>query len=371
MKIYHTADVHIGLKFSTYDANVSKVLIEERFGVLERMVQRANEERCDFFVVAGDLFDGVSVPDRDVKRSIEILRLFEGEAVLLLAGNHDYCRDQSAKPWSTVIAQCENSNIYPLVKQGARPFHVDGKDVVFYACPCPDRTSSEHKIGWVAEEVKSPDALHIGLAHGNVEGLSLDDNHAYYTMTERELRDAGCTTWLLGHVHVPHPKRGTTGTPTFFMSGAPTPDSVRMSHPGHAWIISFDAQGNASYTSDMPASITFKRFTATLTSEIDLQHLQQAVNALPLSSAVLDLQLDGALEQAELDLVSTWLAVLEKKALHVTCESSIKQKLTAEMITSEFPDGTLPHALLTELLQNTEHPDDAHIAYSILKGGVK
>lgn len=371
MKIYHTADVHIGLKFSTYSASVSKVLVDERFGVLERMVNRANEEGCDFFVVAGDLFDSVSIPDRDVKRAIEILRLFSGQAVLLLAGNHDYCRDHTAKPWSTVLAQCENSNIYPLIKQGPRSFEVDGQDVVFYACPCPDRTSAEHQMGWVAAKVKSPNALHIGIAHGNVEGLSLDDNHAYYTMKESELRQAGCTTWLLGHVHVPFPTKGISGTPTFFMSGAPTPDTVRMSHPGHAWIITFDANGNATYKSDVQASITFKRITQTLTSEFDLRNLQQMVNALPLSTTVLDLQLGGALEQSDIDSVRSWLAGLDKMALHVSCDSTIKQKLTAQMITSEFPDGTLPHAVLSELLLDADHTDDAHIAYEILKGGAK
>jgi DNA repair exonuclease SbcCD nuclease subunit len=371
MKVYHTADVHIGLKFGTYDSHVSKRLVEERFGVLERMVRKANEEQCAFFVIAGDLFENVSVPDKDVKRTVEILTMFTGEAVLVLAGNHDYCRDRNAKPWSTVVKHAENTNIYPLLSQDSRSFDLGGRNVVFYACPCPDRTSAEHQIGWVQDVEKDPSSLHIGIAHGNVEGLSLDDNHAYYTMTERELRDSGCTTWLLGHVHVPAPKKGLVGTPTYFMPGAPAPDSVRMSHPGHAWIITFDVEGNATYESDSQAEIRFARFSNALHSSHDITALTQKVESLPLSSLVIDLQLSGALDQADIDALSEWIGALQKRALHVSYDSNIKQRLTAESIAAEYPSGTLANLVLSELLADTDHPDDAHLAYDILRGGVR
>jgi exonuclease SbcD len=367
MKIYHTADVHIGLKFGTYDSNVSRRLVEERFGVLERMVLKANEEQCTFFVIAGDLFENVSVPDKDVKRTVEILSSFTGEAVLVLAGNHDYCRDRNAKPWSTVVRYAENTNIYPLLTAQCRAFDVRGRSIVFYACPCPDRTSSNHQIGWVQDIEKDPKAVHIGLAHGNVEGLSLDDNHAYYTMTEKELRGAGCTTWLLGHVHVPFPRAGTTGMPAFFMSGAPAPDSVRMSHPGSAWIIHFGTNGQASFVLDSQASIVFKRISMILSNADDVSMLQQRVHALNLADTILDLQLQGALDTSDLERLSLLIADLQRTTLHLSYTSSVKESLTAEMIASSYPTGTLQHRVLSALLSDVNHPDDVHIAFDILQ----
>lgn len=367
MKIYHTADVHIGLKFSTYDSSVSKKLVEERFGVLERMVAAANSASCAFFVVAGDLFDTVNMLDKDVKRTAEILRGFDGEGVLVLAGNHDHTGHSSGKPWSTFTTAAEGTNIFPLLKAESRSFIVDDRTVTFYGCPCPAKTSDTHEIGWVGNVPKNPNELHIGIAHGNVVGLSLDANHDYYTMTEQDLRSAGCTTWLLGHVHVPTPKGGTAGTPTFFMPGSPAPDSVRQSNAGHAFVITFHDNGTVTYTSDVQAHIAFKRFTVEFSDRSTLQQLKQQVQSLTLDTTVLDLQLSGSLDEVELAELRSWIHALESKVLSLKTEINISERLSMQAIREMFPTGTLPERLLTELAQDDEHPNDVHLAFEILK----
>lgn len=367
MKIYHTADVHIGLKFGTYDSNVARTLIEERFEVVERMVAAANAASCAFFVVAGDLFDTVNVADRDVRRTAEILAQFHGEAVLVLAGNHDHTGDPSGKPWSTFTAAVERTNIYPLVTADCPTFTVGERTVKFYACPCPAKTANSHVIGWVANAPKDPDALHIGIAHGNVAGLSLDANHAYYTMTEQELRSAGCTTWLLGHVHVPTPQGGTAGTPAFFMPGSPAPDSVRQRNGGHAFIITFHDDDTVAYASDVQARIAFQRYTVEFSETSTLAQLQQRVRTLQLPTTVLDLQLSGALDEAELMQLKEWIAELRTQALCLKHDLTVTERLSIQTIRETFPTGTLPERLLSELSQDHQHPNDVHLAYEILK----
>lgn len=367
MKIYHTADVHIGLKFGTYDTHVAKTLIEERFGVLERMITAANNASCAFFVVAGDLFDTVNMSDKDVKQTAEILSRFDGEGVLVLAGNHDHTGHPSGKPWSTFTAAAEGTNIFPLLKADTRSFTVDNKTVHFYGCPCPTKTADTHVIGWVANVPKNPNDLHIGIAHGNVAGLSLDANHAYYTMTEQDLRSAGCTTWLLGHVHVPTPQGGTAGTPAFFMPGSPTPDSVRQRHGGHAFIITFDADGTVTYESDMQAHVTFRRFTVEFSDASTLAMLQQQVRELPQRSTVLDLQLSGALDEAELKQLRAWLRELDTQVLCLKQEIAVTERLSMQAIRDMYPTGTLPERLLSELAMDHQHPNDVHLAFEILK----
>jgi len=369
MKIYHTADVHIGLRFSTYDTAVRNTLIEERFGVLQRMVASANNKNCDVFVVAGDLFDHDRVSDKDVRRTIDILAGFSGQAVLLLAGNHDYCSDRSAKPWATVIAHATNTNIYPLLSDDVLRLEIGGHGVNFYACPCPDHTSEANRIGWVAQQPKRADELHVGIAHGNVVGYALDDNHAYYSMTESELKESGVLTWLLGHIHVPFPEPGMIGTPVFFMPGAPTPSSVRMRHPGQAWVISIDGSGEASFVADSQAGITFKRFTVDFAHPADLQALQHAVQQLPPSTTMLDLQLSGTLPAQDLTTLAAWLEHLENTMLNVRCTATVKEQLTPALIAATYPTGTLQERLLSDLLADTDHPLDVHLAYEILQGG--
>ena len=89
LKIFHCADLHLGLKFTRYPEEIAARLREARYTTLEKMVAQANREGCDLFVVAGDLFDTLKVSLRDVTRAAKILAGFE-RVVALLPGNHDF-----------------------------------------------------------------------------------------------------------------------------------------------------------------------------------------------------------------------------------------------------------------------------------------
>ena len=90
LKIFHTGDIHIGMKFNGYGENVKENLVEARFLALENMINKSNELNTDIFVVAGDLFNNIQVAKRDINRTVRILDKFNGACVLVLPGNHDY-----------------------------------------------------------------------------------------------------------------------------------------------------------------------------------------------------------------------------------------------------------------------------------------
>ena len=80
VKIFHTGDIHIGMKYNTnYPDDVREALIEARFESLEKMIEKSNNLNTDIFVVAGDLFNSIQVAKRDIKRSVQILDRFSGE----------------------------------------------------------------------------------------------------------------------------------------------------------------------------------------------------------------------------------------------------------------------------------------------------
>ncbi len=43
LKILHTSDIHLGMKFASYDGEVQEKLVEARFECLARLVSAANE----------------------------------------------------------------------------------------------------------------------------------------------------------------------------------------------------------------------------------------------------------------------------------------------------------------------------------------
>jgi len=368
IRILHTADNHIGLSYSRYPDVVRDRLLEERFSALERLVATANERQAHFFVIAGDLFDKVNVPKSLVERTVKVLREFHGEAVLVLAGNHDYCEGPDSKLWKWFRNAAGDSPVIALTDQEAREFHGDDYQVRFYACPCPSKHAKEPVIGWVADEEKSPDMLHIGIAHGNVEGLGLDADQRYFNMSEDELRKAGLHTWLLGHIHVPSPSPGTTGRPVYFMPGIHTPDSVKCSHPGHAWWIELEPDASCRHEQLSPGAIRFVRFTRSLNHAADIAALKASCAALDAPNTILDLQLTGRLHEAEITELNQALDALQPSFPHLSREQDIAQALDAAAIAKRFPEGTLPHALLQSLLADEQlHPGDAHLALELIE----
>ena len=90
LKILHTADIHIGMKFSNYPAGIREELVEARFKVLQDLILKANQVKTDLFIITGDLFERINISEKDILRTIKILENFSGYFVLIIPGNHDY-----------------------------------------------------------------------------------------------------------------------------------------------------------------------------------------------------------------------------------------------------------------------------------------
>lgn len=367
LRILHTADNHIGLSFHQYPEAPRGHLIEERFASLERMVVIANERRAHFIVVAGDLFDKTTITKAQIERVVKILGKFEGEAVLVLAGNHDFCEGPDSRLWKQFRTAAEGTCVLALTGPETRDFDSDDYRVRFHACPCPGKHGREHTIGWVADAEKPADSLHIGIAHGNVEGLGLDADQRYFNMAESDLRQAGLHTWLLGHIHVPAPAPGTTGMPPYFMPGIPTPDSVKCTHPGHAWWIEMEADGTCRHERLTTGAIRFVRLNADLHHAHDLLGLREKCGTLDAPHTILDLKLTGRLREEDIAGLNALLDDISPAFLSFSQDRDIAAVLDTATLARRFPEGTLPGDLLQEILTDDAHPGDAQLALDIIE----
>ena len=77
------------------------------------------------------------------------------------------------------------------------------------------------------DEEKDPDKIHIGIAHGSIEGVSPDFDQQYFPMTKRELNISGVDIWLMGHTHITWPKKPGKKD-IVFNPGTPEPDGFRL-----------------------------------------------------------------------------------------------------------------------------------------------
>ncbi|MGA2480621.1 MAG: metallophosphoesterase [Spirochaetia bacterium] len=349
LRVLLTADIHLGMAFAGY-ADAQAALVEARFQALENVVAEANARRSDLLVVAGDLFEKVTVEAAVVRRAAEILRGFSGRLVAVLPGNHDYLSADDPL-WPGFRDAAGDATL--LLDQG-RPYPLDRHDMnaCLYPCPCLSRHSADNAIGWVRETARDRAILHhIGVAHGSLEGLSPDFNGDYYPMTRRQLEEAGLSLWLLGHTHVrfpPAPGR----LDRIFNPGTPAPDGFNCTHAGTAWSLELDDHDTVSAEPIVTGSLRFVEETIPVHAAQDLEKLAQRFSGPEAKSIVLKAHLEG---RASAEVIASLGALRQRMndaLLYLDLRSNgLREEITRESIDREFPQGSFPHALLLRLAE--------------------
>ena len=83
VRIIHTADNHIGLKFNNYSGTQAQsALVQERLNALKNVVDASKQHDAHFLVVAGDLFDNLKVTLKEVKGVVDILKKSQAEVLV-------------------------------------------------------------------------------------------------------------------------------------------------------------------------------------------------------------------------------------------------------------------------------------------------
>lgn len=367
VRILHTADNHIGLKFSNYKGSpAQEALIQERFDALQNIVDQSNSLNAHFLVVAGDLFDDLKVTQKDIKAVVEILKKSKAE-VLVLPGNHDYYDGKENKLWKAFSDFAENTNLKLLLNATPYETEVDGTPVCFYPAPCGSKHHEGHVIGWVGDAAKAPETIHIGLAHGNVEGMGVDDADRYFNMSEGDLRAAGVDFWLLGHIHVPYPPTTAVGNPLFFMPATHTPESVKRKIPGFAWFIEVNEQKQLRYEQITTGNLRFSRQILSFGRTYTLSDFQQQELGWRNKQLILDLKLSGSLSQDELSELHTLIKSLSNHYLHVDCENQVGVAVDTAFIQSTFAEGTSAYQWLTAISEEPDSDLALQLAFSIIQ----
>ena len=369
IRIVHTADNHIDLGFKNYPDSVRDILCSERMDALKNIVNAANKKQAHFLVVAGDLFDGVNPNKRIIKSVVDVLGSFEGH-VLILPGNHDYYTGSSSELWNRLKLDSSEKQIRVLSDPKMEEFDIDGQKVQFFPCPCRTKTSKENAIGWVIDQPRTQNSIQIGIAHGNVEGLGLDTDDKYFNMSRTELRGAKMHAWLLGHIHRPFPDRGGKDAPDFFMAGSHAPQSVLRNHAGSAWYIELNINGVLSYETINCSKIEFRRIAHTFNAIEGFGGLTGVISSLVAEKTVLDLVLDGTLNDSDFKNLSINLDNIEAKYgfVHVKAESKdVVQEISLEQIQNRFANNSFANHLLSNLLRS-ENKNDVRVALKLIEG---
>ncbi|WP_334351844.1 metallophosphoesterase family protein [Companilactobacillus sp. HBUAS56257] len=193
MKFLHAADLHLDTPFvgiSNFSKDLQAKLKESTYEAAKKIFQTAIDEKVDFVILAGDIFDDT---DSSLKAQMFLKTQFEqlnqvGIKVFMVYGNHDYYRNNFS-----VIKFPDNVYVFGATPETKSIIVSDGKKVGVTGFSYtqqhinqnivreyPDRGEFDYQIG----------ILHAGVA---------DNNYAPFTVSD--LLTKGYDYWALGHIH--------------------------------------------------------------------------------------------------------------------------------------------------------------------------
>lgn len=364
IKIFHTGDIHLGMKFTSYPEGIRRDLSESRYLTLENMIHQANEQSCNLFVVAGDLFNTTQISKKDIDRTVNILDKFLGNCLLIMPGNHDY--DNGMVDLWKHFNSLHRENILYLGEMKAYDLEDYGLDIIVYPAPCHAKHSRENNLAWIKElDILDPDKFHIGIAHGALEGISPDLAGEYFYMGKQELEEIPVDVWLLGHTHVSYPIEDNIIGWKVFNPGTPEPDGLNFRHDGAAWIISIDGEKTVKAQRIKTGNYRFSDKFFQIEEDEDLDRVKSWVLGGDGSKKIVRLNLQGRISPDTYTNIRSFYNDLEKKIKHLIIEDSdLRVRINKETIEREFIQGSFPYEFLNRLIQEDE---SLQIAYDLIR----
>ncbi|MCH1627106.1 metallophosphoesterase family protein [Ferdinandcohnia quinoae] len=194
----HIADLHLDSPFvglQKLPSRLYKRLQESTFISFSKLINVAIENKVDFVVISGDLFDG---EDRSLRAQSrfrkEMERLQKHHiSVYLIHGNHDHLGGSWPHfewPSNVHVFSSSNVEVKTFVKNGEVLANLYGFSYLTKAV-VENKTSSYLK--------QEGPPFHIGLLHGSMEGENEHSRYAPFSI--RDLQHKGFDYWALGHIH--------------------------------------------------------------------------------------------------------------------------------------------------------------------------
>lgn len=368
LRIFLTGDNHIGLKYASHSQ--AATLAASRMSAFEEMVEAANREGCALFVIAGDLFENTyGVGKRDVTRLLDTLFRFRG-TVAVLPGNHDYY-DRETRLWRYFReALPEYDNIMLLSEYRPYTLEIDDEEVVLYPALCTTLHSQpgQNNLGWIKElDIPQDGAYHIGIAHGAVEGETIDNEGQYFLMGRAELEAIPVDAWLIGHTHVPFPRDLTNELAPagkIFNAGTHVQTDVNCNTEGLCFVVEIADDKTVRAKRLVSGNLRFYRREVKLAAGEMAEQLARELADIA-DNSVVDLRLSGAVLPEEYESCDRLVRDVLARFIEGDYDASALSKLISrDLIAAEFAETSFSAGLLNALL---DEPKEAQLAYELLK----
>ena len=198
IRFIHAADLHLDSPYvgmQNLPEPIFKDVKESTLLAYNRLIELAIEEKVDFVLFVGDLFDQQSTSIKSVitlKRGLEKLKE-HGIYAYISYGNHDFgicVKADLTFPDNTFVFQSEEIQRFPFNKNGEEVAQIYGFSY--------EKRAVKKKM--IREfNFDRPDVYQIGTLHGSIQSNTDHDVYAPFQLEDFEKHQADY--WALGHIH--------------------------------------------------------------------------------------------------------------------------------------------------------------------------
>lgn len=190
IKILHCGDMHFDTPFKELDSRISIVSKDELLEVLSIIINICKDNSVDIMLMAGDIFDNLTVNKKTLAFIKEQLEKISDIKVFISPGNHDPYNTNS---FYKMIEWPSNVHVF---KGGMEKVYIEELDTVVWGAAF----NKSHIKSSLLKEVKA-EVNHINLMvlHGEIS--QGEGGNVYNPITLNDIGESGVDYLALGHRH--------------------------------------------------------------------------------------------------------------------------------------------------------------------------
>jgi exonuclease SbcD len=194
-RFVHAADLHIDsplIGLASHSEEFAERIDQASRQAFDNLVSLAQEERCSFILIAGDLFDGQWRDYRTGAFFLHRMRRLKdaGIRVFITMGNHD-AENRFARRLEF------SDNVRILSADKAETILLDDIKAAIHGRSFPRRDVTENLAAGYLDPI--PGHFNIGILHTALTGR--EGHELYAPCSVEELVNRGYNYWALGHIH--------------------------------------------------------------------------------------------------------------------------------------------------------------------------
>lgn len=366
MKFIHTADVHLGAQLNIFGekGKAARKAIEKTFS---RIVDLAAEEKADFLLIAGDLFES----NNPGKRLLDFVRLefsrlnAAGIKVVITPGNHDAASSDSAYFKKEFPNDLPNVFVF-LDKKNPKKEYPEF-NLIVHSFVCSAYESAQNPFAAVSAESGK---INVALLHGSSSKTAGEDYKKYYPFEPKDVAKSKMNYVALGHYHS-FRDESSGGVPAIYC-GSPEPLAVSQKGAGSVILGEISEKGETTISQVRVSEIEFDEINVILDDVADISEIKRKItegaNGNLIRTADLSgfasprLFIDGRGLEEELGGLFFRLIVKEKYRLRVSPEDLAE--FSPETIIGKFV------FLMSEKIKDAPDEETAKLREDALQIGV-